>query len=488
MDKDNIIEQIEQTDALILEAKKKYYLENFYEFNRDILGWPDIYEPLHRKVCNFVQNNVKKKKLLILMPRGSFKSSIVTIGFSLWRIAQNPGERIMLANATYPMACQFLSQIKNHLTRNKKFIELFGHLAAEADTWRENCITVSREKSYEKKEPTIWAFGGDSNVVGSHYSVAILDDMVNDKTITTREQIDKTIAFYRNTLDLVDPNKGGNLEVIVIGTTWDYSDLYAWILDEETNIIQDFEILKMPAYTGEWKKGKLLFPPRLTWKHLEEKKRQQGSSHFNAQYMLDPVPLEDALFKFQFKYYDQTDITGLQLNKFVTIDPALSQKKEADYSAMTCIGIDKNNDWYVLDLWRDKVNPKRLLDQIFYWDDKWKPIAVGIETTAFQKTLQFFAYEEMKRRNHHVPLKELVHTDQSKDQRIRGLEPRYETGSVFHNKLLAYNDTLEDELRRFPKGKNDDMIDALASQLEIGFPSKVAERRQRKHTPSAYPA
>ena len=87
MNNQNIIEKIKETNQLMTSAKKSYYSQHFYEFNRDILGWPDIYEPLHRMVCNFVQENIKKKKLLILLPRGTFKSSIVTIGYTLWRIA-----------------------------------------------------------------------------------------------------------------------------------------------------------------------------------------------------------------------------------------------------------------------------------------------------------------------------------------------------------------------------------------------------------------
>ena len=115
METEQIVKKIQETDETIRQAKTQYYLTNFYEFNRDVVGWKDIYEPLHRPVCNFVQDNVKKKKLLILMPRGSFKSSMVTVGYALWRIAQNPNTRLMISNATYPMACSFLSQIQNHL-------------------------------------------------------------------------------------------------------------------------------------------------------------------------------------------------------------------------------------------------------------------------------------------------------------------------------------------------------------------------------------
>lgn len=481
---------LEDVEVALKAAKSEYYKSHFYEFNRDVLAWPDIYEPLHKKVCDFVQDNAKKKKLLILLPRGTFKSSIITIGYTLWRIAQNPSDRILIANATFPMAVQFLGQIKNHLQRNDEFKAIFGDLTATADSWREDRITVSREKSYEQKEPTVSAFGIGGNLVGSHFNVALLDDVVARENITTKDQIEKVKDFYKDSLDLVDANVGGHKEVILIGTTWHWGDLYAWIQDPDNGFSNDFAVLRMPAYEGEWKKGKLLFPKKLGWKQLAELKRQQGSSHFSAQYMLDPVPSDKSVFKNDFKRYEETDLKGLRLNKFVAVDPALSEKKEADYSAMICIGVDSQNNWYILDIWRDQVQPKRLLDQIFYWNEKWRPITFGVETTAFQKVLKYFLYEEMRRRNTSFPVKELSHTELSKDQRIRGLQPRYEMGTVFHpqKNSMKYSDYLEDELSRFPRGKNDDLIDALANMLEIAFPPKDKEEREHSFARNVYPA
>ena len=52
----------------------------------------------------------------------------------------------------------------------------------------------------------------------------------------------------------------------------------------------------------------------------------------------------------------------------------------------------------------------------------------------------------------------------NKEIRIRGLIPLYQAGVIFHNQ---HNDiSYEVELINFPKGKNDDRIDAMASQLE----------------------
>jgi predicted phage terminase large subunit-like protein len=427
-----------------------------------------------------------------MLPRGTFKSSVVTVGGSCWLIANDPSIRILLGNGTRDMAVSFLGQIKNHLMKNEEYRDIYGDMAANADTWREDRFSVSEERSYESKDPTILATGISANTVGSHFNIAILDDPVTRENSGTKDQIDKTIQFYKDVLDLIDPRPDGHKPMIIIGTSWTDDDLYAWIQDKETGIADEFAILKLPAYEGEWGSGELLFPPRLTWPVLKSLKLNQGTSHFSAQYMLDPVPPENATFK-KFKYYDPTDIQGLQFNKFIALDPAVSESKTADYSAMVCVGVDYNNDWYLLDVWRDRVSPGLLIDKMFEWDSKWKPITFAIEKTAFQKVLQFFIYDEMKKKNHTIYFTELLHNDRSKEDRIRGLEPRYTNGGILHCKTVPFIHDLEDELKRFPKAKHDDISDALASILEVAFPTKHKSMRDEWATPvkkgrSVYPA
>jgi len=501
MSREVLIKKIQEAEEVLKLKKRQYYSTHFYEFNRDILGWPDIYEPLHRKVCNFIQDNFKEKDLLLLLPRGTFKSSIVTVGYTLWRVVQNPNERVLIANATFPMAKSFLKQIKDHLEKNVKIKAIWGNLSKEtSESWREESVTLKDplKGSYRGKEPTISTAGVASGLTGTHYTFAILDDLVARENITTMEQIEKVKNFYKDVLDLVDARQNRR-PIIIIGTTWHQADLYSWIQDPENGIIQDFKVLCEPAFgeivvkdggrywEGEWDKGPLLFPKILSWNELKSQKGKQGPSHFASQYLLDPVPLDDATFKYDFKYYEDTDLTGIPLLKFMAVDPAISEKKGADYSAIMVVGVDKKNTWYILDMWRDRVNPKRLIDQIFTMDDKWDPVQVGVETNAFQKVLQFYIYDEMKRRGNFIPMKELTHTELSKDVRIRGLEPRYAVGTILHDKSNSYTKYLEDELRRFPSGTHDDLIDSLASILEIAHPPRVKEKR-RSRREHVYPA
>jgi hypothetical protein len=54
------------------------------------------------------------------------------------------------------------------------------------------------------------------------------------------------------------------------------------------------------------------------------------------------------------------------------IDPAISQKQTADYTAIVTVGLDKyNNQLYVLDIRRDRMLPKDIIDNVFNVVNEW---------------------------------------------------------------------------------------------------------------------
>ena len=56
-----------------------------------------------------------------------------------------------------------------------------------------------------------------------------MDDLVVRENIGTREQREKVINFYRDTLDLLEPTG----ELVIVGTRWAMGDLYQHLLENE---------------------------------------------------------------------------------------------------------------------------------------------------------------------------------------------------------------------------------------------------------------
>src|SRR3990167_2683544 len=84
-----------QTDPLygqaFLQEKSKLSLRYFC---REVLGYKDM-NAEHEALCEYLQHDPARVKLM-LMPRYTFKSSIITIGHTLWLLLVDPNEKVLL--------------------------------------------------------------------------------------------------------------------------------------------------------------------------------------------------------------------------------------------------------------------------------------------------------------------------------------------------------------------------------------------------------
>jgi phage terminase large subunit-like protein len=198
---------------------------------------------------------------------------------------------------------------------------------------------------------------------------------------------------------------------------------------------------------------------------LESKKRSLGSTVYSAEMLNQPVDKETQEFKKHlFTPIKWESVRTKDTRNFITIDTAVSQKAEADYTGITRNYVDRENKWN-LKARRYKINAAQLIDMLFILYREDKPELIGIEKTIFLQAIKPFLDEEMRKRNVFLPIYELEHQQTAKHTRIRGLLPRYESGSIFH--IEGECDDLESELLRFPKAINDDVMDSTAYQLQI---------------------
>lgn len=496
MNKDDLVKiYVEKTKA-IDELAKQAYLTNLFAFNRDILRVEEGGEgsgkrvPLkqfHEELCQFVERNPTRKKIA-LMPRGHLKTTLITVGYSLQRIAKDPKVRILIANATGTMAEAFLGQIKKHLQYNETFKRYFGDLSTSAAMWRDNMITLpTGDGSYQSKEATVTAYGLGGSLVSQHYDVIIIDDAHNRENINTKDQIEKVKQSYRDLLDLLEP--GGQL--IIIGTKWHDDDLYGQVMDKNNPESREFDVFIRQAITdmklgrdnsGHYvvESGNVLWPEKYSLKALSALLNEKGLYEFSCQYQNIAVDDENAVFHKQwFHEYDPTDLRDRRLTKFTAIDPAISLKDRADFTAIVTIGVDVLGKIYILEVKRGHYTEDQMVDELFLTNEKYHPQNICIETVAFQKTLQHYIMKEIKRQGHSLPLNEVMpETSESKEKRIRLLQPIYMRSDIYHSKSVANIEYLEDELLRFPKGKHDDIIDSLSYCVRASFPPRKKEKEE----------
>lgn len=195
---------------------------------------------------------------------------------------------------------------------------------------------------------------------------------------------------------------------------------------------------------------------------IEGKQRQLGSLVFSYEMMNRPIDEMSAEFKKQYAQFEvEENVKQKETNCYITIDSAVSEKESADYTGITINRISIDNKWYIK-TYRMKINSKDLIDHLFYLKQTYNPTFIGLEETTFTMAIQPFLEEEMRRRNSFFTITPVKHKGVNKEQRIRGLIPRWENKSIF---LVGDNFELLEEMRTFPNTMHDDVIDSLSMQL-----------------------
>lgn len=440
-----------------------HYAESLYPAH------PGDWIPPVDKVGTEMQDQFKEgnTNLLLLMPRGTFKTSVVTVGFSLQVILHDANTRVLLDSETFSKAKSFLAEIKGHLESNEKYRAVFRAIhgvypdgGRKKDLlWTDSQINLAC-RTRKRKEPTFSCAGVDVTKTGMHYDWIISDDLHSEQNVTNKDQIDKVIDHWKYSYSLLDPGR----PMIVIGTRWDYNDLYQHILDNRRDT---FNILIRRAINDD---GSLFFPARLTKEFLKEVKETQGSRIFSAQYLNEPVDDESATFKRKNIIRRPWELVkDRPINWYLLVDPSY-MGQYSDYAALVVAGMDYQRDIYVRHITRQKMTYKDIIDEIFRLFTMYNPVKVVIETIGAQKSIMYEMNNEMKRRHLWIPITEVPSRTKSKEERIRALAPFFEYGHIFMVKECIQLEELEYELIHFPRGKHDDVVDALAGILEFASP------------------
>lgn len=420
--------------------------------------------PFHSELAAFLRSPSKKK--LILLPRNHLKSAIVTKCWTIQQMLANPDIRVLIASDTWGNASKFLGSIQKFLIHSVLNI-FYGNFVSSQ--WTQDECTV-RQRTQILDAPT-WATAGiEKEQTSQHYDLIMLDDIVARENCRTKELREKVKQYYRDSLDWLEP--GGR--IIVIGTRWHQDDLYGMLSEPGSG----FEVFHRQAYTDDTRTA-VIFPTKFSIATLDDLRKPKtqggkGAYEFASQYLNNPIDEEAADFKQSWvKFYDPA--TPHPGSLYLTVDPALSLSRDADFTGMVVAGMFADRRLRVVDRRRVRVVPSDLVENVFDLVKKWKLHRIGIETFAFQKTLKYEIQRQQRERGIFFSIDELGRrgsgkgeAPESKEARIRRLQPFFEQGLV---EIRADMQDLVDELLAFPRGKHDDLIDALSYQLDYLVPS-----------------
>lgn len=456
-----------RTLKIVIGDKTKEF--DFFNFAKYILGYNKLND-VHKEWSKEVDTVHNRK--MFLKPRGTYKSTIYTVAYPLWKLVNNPNERILIANATSDNAEAFLREITTHLLRNNRFIDVFGKLI-DSNTSKVSSVTVKTRTAFNK-EPSISTVGVLGSIVSAHYSTIICDDLCNDKDRESESIREKKKKWFQDVMSILDPDG----EIIVVGTKWHFDDLYKFIIDDLNPKLKPEEqwfISIESCYQEDGKTPK--FPSILPEEVLERLKIEKGPLEFSAQYVNKALPTESQIFfEDDFKTFEYLGTNrvkdGDKLNEVDFVgycDLSIGKSKSSDFTGIVTLGKAKDGTVYIVDVVLERMPPDRTMEVIFTKHRIFNYRNFGVESNVFQS---LFA-EQMKKfsasHQEYLPITEVGHTA-NKELRIQSLQPLIKQGI-----LKIRSDWKEDRNYRelisqfvyFPLAGHDDGPDACEGAFSL---------------------
>lgn len=416
---------------------------------------------------------------LDLWAREHYKSSILTFGQNIQDILADQEITIGIFSHTRPIAKAFLRQIMRELEENKTLHAAFpdvlwGTDIRAAPKWSEDDGIIVRRRG-NPNEATVEAWGlVDGQPVSKHFRILHYDDIVVQASVSSPEMIDKTRQRLEESYSL-GVTDGGTKRFA--GTRWHFNDAYRTVADRGTARPRFH-----PGRVGGEEYG-----DSVMWseKTHQEKRRDMGPYVYAAQILLNPRA--DATQNFQrewMRHYARVD--HRVLNNYILVDSANSKRKESDYTAMWCIGLGTDANYYVLDMVRDRLNLTERVERIFKWHRKYHPKQIRWERYGMMADIEAIKREQ-DFQNYHFSVTEVA-GQTSKDDRIKRLIPPFEQGKFYFPKSLhitdwqkitrdLVRDFVEEEFFPFPVSTHKDMLDSLARicepELKLIWPEEI---------------
>lgn len=425
--------------------------------------------PFHREL---VKENFSNKNEYTGCPRGYGKTTLNQLCIN-FQIANKLEKFIVIIEKSFTEASEVVRAISKTWHDNLMVKQVYGNLIKIDDSGQTDDKASDSAGDLVVNGVRIRAKGFEAVIrgikSGSWRPTKIyLDDVESDEHINSDEQRRK---YRENYTQGVVPAIDITGSIKVRGTILHSDSLLANLIEQHGGKIYK-------AFQKEDPQNTLLWPERWTYALLMKKKAEmemqgKGTSSFYKEYLNEPVDDENRPFRIEWlqKEFTDEDIKFKALSRTATIDVAESLKQGADFTALTIVDWDQDNNWFIQHAKRHKVNVTGLVDLIFSTWQLYHPTKIGVEKKAFTDQVKPLLQIRSEESGIYPIVVELEHQGKAKEDRIKGaLQGRFEAGKIWFKKGTTDDQlALKGELIDFPSGKKDDLIDGLSYIQQIGF-------------------
>ena len=416
------------------------------------LVWNWHLDIICRELMEWIRGQGDRKNLIINVPPGSMKSTILSVCLPAWVWLWWPEWTGLFLSGAEDVCMRDSMNCRRIIT--SEWYAGFGvawKMAPDQDSkrWFRNTCGGERQAA------TIGSRG-----TGKRVHHIVVDDANDTKDVSGPKLAQVTDAWrltYQNRLK--NMSTGGRCN---IQQRTHMLDLTGWILDNDGEawkrvvIREEWEENDLDAHPSDprTEPGELFFPARFPPAVVESEKRNLGAVGYAGQHQQRPIPKEGAVFKPD--RIEVIEVAPADMALCRGWDQAASRGK-GDYTVGALLGRAKDGSFVIVDIARKQTDePRAMLKHVAAMDGPSIPISFPQDPGAAGKDQAKSLLQDLAGFN----FKTSPETG-AKETRWEPFAAQVNGGNV---KMVRapWNRHLVEEMETAPNGAHDDQLDALA--------------------------
>ena len=408
--------------------------------------------PCHQLMIDHLEALVRGDitKLAMILPPRHGKTTLGNIIAPAYVLGRNPTETIITVSYGSELSESWGRRVRNILG-DPAFQQVFPNCKLSPDSAASYRFTTTAGGEYN-------ATGRGGPITGKGASLLVLDDLVKDSSEANSDTITHGIIEWLQHVAFTRLTPNGR--VLAIATRWSERDPMGWMLQQPGWTVLHLPAIAEPDNDPLGREiGEALWPSQYPVEALEQTRADVGSRVFQCLYQGNVAAAQGTIFKRDwFRHYDQAPALEGFSRIVQSWDTAFKTGATNDFSVCATVG-QTQNGFYLLSLYRAKIEFPELKRKVSELADFWKPSEIYIEDRASGQSL----ISELKIATTYPVIP--VTTDRDKETRASACTGFFEAGKVLFPQGAAWLPDLEDELASFPGGRFDDCVDAICQAL-----------------------
>lgn len=430
-------------------------LYEFY-FNFVALRYKDYVDAPHiKELADLLMRlylNENSKHLCVSIPPRHSKSSIMTIAFPLWLIFHDPDMKILIVNAEASLS-------ENFGIRLREFVNDYGEIfdVRVSDVKHSSTHLKFEDSKGRLYKGSIRLTGASGSITGQDADILVLDDVYKGFSDISPTLLDKKIEWYKT---MILQRKEPDTKLMILHTRWASNDLIGYL---QENSPDKYEFFSYPAIKED---GSPLWAERYTTEFLQAQLEEMGERLFSCIFQQKPLDETGSFFNINnVVFYDEPfETAGKTLRVCRSWDLAFSDESKGqinDSTAGVLMYRTEADEFVITDIQHGQYGEglKDKLKSVADKDGTNTTILIESGTVGGASKFLFQEYQSYLRGF-------ITYQSEPIGSKVDRAYPFRQ--AILDGKIHVYLKNPEvrgefiKQLRSFPLGKHDDIVDACA--------------------------